>query len=163
MPKNTFNCILQHPQFLSIFFCQSILKLEPVNICYRYKTPFFAFQVLINENLYEPRAIAVAPSLGWMFWSDWFEKEPKIERASLDGSDRVLLVSERLGWPNGIALDIEANKLYWGDASTHKIEVNIVDPFIKPLNEWQYLIIILVLYPKTLPAAYSPEQLSRNM
>lgn len=58
-----------------------------------------------------------------MFWSDWNEKRPKIERANLDGSNRVVLVSEKLAWPNGIALDVVYNKLYWGDARTHKIEV----------------------------------------
>lgn len=82
-------------------------------------------KILINEDLNSPRAIALAPSLGWMFWSDWYIKKPKIERASLDGSDRVQLVSEHLGWPNGIALDIKAQKIYWGDAFTHKIEVRI--------------------------------------
>lgn len=61
-----------------------------------------------------------------MFWSDWNEKKPKIERANLDGSGRVLLVYEKLTWPNGIALDTVKNKLYWGDARTHKIEVIIL-------------------------------------
>ena len=80
-------------------------------------------QVLINEDLFEPRAIAVAPEKGWMFWSDWYEKAPKIERASLDGSSRVRLIDKELGWPNGIALDLEGDKIYWCDAKTDKIEV----------------------------------------
>ncbi|XP_063530568.1 low-density lipoprotein receptor-related protein 6 [Cydia strobilella] len=84
-------------------------------------------KVIIYEDLYEPRAIAVHPTAGWMFWSDWYEKRPKIERASLDGSGRVVLVSEKLMWPNGIALDTVNNKLYWGDARTHKIEVCNMD------------------------------------
>lgn len=58
-------------------------------------------KVLINEFLDEPRAIALAPQLGWMFWSDWNEKKPKIERASLDGTERVVLIQDSLGWPNG--------------------------------------------------------------
>lgn len=61
-----------------------------------------------------------------MFWSDWNEKKPKIERANLDGSDRTLLISEALTWPNGMALDVATNKLYWGDAKTHKIEVMLL-------------------------------------
>lgn len=80
-------------------------------------------KVLINTELVEPRAIAVAPDEGLMFWSDWNEKKPKIERAALDGSLRGILVSERLGWPNGIALDVHAKKLYWCDAKTDSIEV----------------------------------------
>jgi low density lipoprotein receptor-related protein 5/6 len=67
-------------------------------------------RVLIHDNLEEPRDVAVAPTLGWMFWSDW-GKKPKIERASLDGTERVVLVSDDLGWPNGIALDVEMKKI----------------------------------------------------
>lgn len=63
------------------------------------------------------------PTAGLMFWSDWNEKTPKIERANLDGSGRILLVSETVSWPNGMAIDVITNKLYWGDAKTHKIEV----------------------------------------
>ena len=59
---------------------------------------------MISENLDEPRALALDPEAGWMFWTDW-GKEPKIERAAMDGSERTLLVTTQLGWPNGIALD----------------------------------------------------------
>lgn len=84
-------------------------------------------KAIINEHLEEPRAIALASPLGWMFWSDWNEKNPKVERASLDGSERVVLVSDGLGWPNGIAVDIDAKKIYWCDAKTDKIEVANMD------------------------------------
>lgn len=57
-----------------------------------------------------------------MFWSDWGER-PKIERANLDGTDRLVLLNTSLGWPNGLALDYATGKLYWGDAKTDKIEV----------------------------------------
>ncbi|XP_058464924.1 low-density lipoprotein receptor-related protein 6 [Malaya genurostris] len=84
-------------------------------------------RVLIYENLEEPRAIALAPTLGWMFWSDWSEKDPKIERSSLDGTERVLIVQQNLGWPNGIALDVDARKIYWCDAKLDRIEVANMD------------------------------------
>ena len=90
----------------------------------------FIVQVLINEDLYEPRAIALAPEEGWMFWSDWNDKKPKIERAALDGSERVILVEQNLGWPNGIALDLENGKIYWCDAKTDKIEVRVIYVYI---------------------------------
>lgn len=79
-------------------------------------------RAIISDNLVEPRAIAVAPEIGWLFWSDWYEKSPKIERANLDGSERVVLVRDDLGWPNGITLDLSGNKLYWCDARNDKIE-----------------------------------------
>lgn len=58
----------------------------------------------------------------YMYWTDWGES-PKIECAYLDGSERRVLVNTSLGWPNGLALDLEEDKLYWGDAKTDKIEV----------------------------------------
>lgn len=59
-----------------------------------------------------------------MYWTDWGE-HPKIERANLDGTDRLVLLNSSLGWPNGLALDHTAGKLYWGDAKTDKIEVSL--------------------------------------
>lgn len=57
-----------------------------------------------------------------MYWTDWGEV-PKIERADLDGMERVVMVNTSLGWPNGLALDYEERKIYWGDAKTDMIEV----------------------------------------
>lgn len=65
-------------------------------------------------------------SCSYMYWTDWGEK-PKIERANLDGSDRLTLLNTSLGWPNGLAIDYTAGKLYWGDAKTDKIEVSAAD------------------------------------
>ena len=56
-----------------------------------------------------------------MYWSDW-GKKPKIERANLDGTDRLVLVDSNLGWPNGLAVDMLGGRLYWGDAKTDHIE-----------------------------------------
>jgi hypothetical protein len=58
-----------------------------------------------------------------MYWTDWGEN-PKIECANLDGRERHVLVNTSLGWPNGLALDLQEGKLYWGDAKTDKIEVS---------------------------------------
>lgn len=84
-----------------------------------------------------------------MFWSDWSEKKPKIERANMDGSGRTILVSENLTWPNGIALDVVTNKLYWGDARTHKIEVlkEIFYTGLKKLNHVFFLLLLICMGP----------------
>lgn len=65
-----------------------------------------------------------------MYWTDWGEM-PKIERANLDGTDRVVLLNTSLGWPNGLAIDYIAGKLYWGDAKTDKIEVSQLTFYFK--------------------------------
>lgn len=44
-------------------------------------------KTLFKSELQEPRAIAVYPSEGWMFWTDWGQRA-KIERAGMDGNRR---------------------------------------------------------------------------
>lgn len=56
-----------------------------------------------------------------MYWSDW-GKNSMIEKSSMDGTNRIALVSEDLGWPNGLAVDSNEGKLYWADAKLDVIE-----------------------------------------
>eukprot|EP00088_Acartia_fossae_P049883 TRINITY_DN5531_c0_g1_i10.p1 TRINITY_DN5531_c0_g1~~TRINITY_DN5531_c0_g1_i10.p1 ORF type:complete len:915 (-),score=202.11 TRINITY_DN5531_c0_g1_i10:693-3437(-) len=81
---------------------------------------------IVTESIEEPRSLAVKPSRGWLFWSDW-GKLPRIEMASMDGSNRDILVTENILWPNGITLDPAHDTLYWVDAKLHTISrVNIL-------------------------------------
>lgn len=61
-----------------------------------------------------------------MYWTDW-GAVAKIERASMDGSDRRVLHSTGLTWPNGLTIDYPAQKIYWADASLDRIEYSNVD------------------------------------
>ncbi len=61
-----------------------------------------------------------------MYWTDVGGK-PRIERANLYGSDRIVLVNDSLGWPNWLLLDLDERKMYWGDAKNDKIEVANMD------------------------------------
>lgn len=63
---------------------------------------------------------------GYMYWSDW-GKKPQIERAAMDGTMRVTLISLNLTWPNGLAIDHLAGKLYWTDGGTKAIECSNLD------------------------------------
>uniref|UniRef100_A0A914XU34 Uncharacterized protein n=1 Tax=Panagrolaimus superbus TaxID=310955 RepID=A0A914XU34_9BILA len=77
-------------------------------------------QILFNTSLEEPRAIAVDPTAGLLFWSDWGTQ--KIERAGMDGKDRVEVISgDAVRWPNGLAVDIYDQRIYWADAKTKAI------------------------------------------
>ena len=40
----------------------------------------------------------------------------------MDGRNRHVIVSVDLVWPNGLAIDIESQSLYWADAMLDKIE-----------------------------------------
>ncbi|GIY75808.1 low-density lipoprotein receptor-related protein 6 [Caerostris extrusa] len=74
-------------------------------------------KVLFWSNLDQPRSIALVPTDGWMFWTDWGES-PKIEKASMNGDQhsRVAIVTHGISWPNGIAIDYDTKRLYWTDA-----------------------------------------------
>ncbi|CAG9855512.1 unnamed protein product [Phyllotreta striolata] len=77
-------------------------------------------KVLVRDGLEEPRAIALNPMEGWLFWTDW-GKEPKIERAGMDGSHRQSIVTFDVIWPNGLTLDLVKRKVYWVDAKLNSI------------------------------------------
>ena len=76
--------------------------------------------VFLLPDLEEPRAIAVYPEKGWLFWSDWGEN-PRIERAGMDGSHRSVIVDKSVRWPNGIALDLASDRIYWVDAKLNLV------------------------------------------
>jgi sugar lactone lactonase YvrE len=56
-----------------------------------------------------------------MFWSDWGDNA-RIERAWMDGTNRDVIVSTDLGWPNGLAIDTAEKRIYWCDAKLDRIE-----------------------------------------
>ncbi|XP_057292961.1 low-density lipoprotein receptor-related protein 6-like isoform X2 [Hydractinia symbiolongicarpus] len=80
-----------------------------------------AHTVIIDSNLKEPRGLAVDPTEGRLYWSDWGD-EAKIEAADLDGKNRVVLVNTSLKWPNGISLDYQNQRLYWCDGGKGGLE-----------------------------------------
>ena len=61
-----------------------------------------------------------------MYWTDWGDVA-KIERAGMDGQRRTAIIDTDLVWPNGLAIDYTAQKLYWADANLDKIEYSNVD------------------------------------
>lgn len=56
-----------------------------------------------------------------MFWTDW-GATPKIETSTLNGTERVTLVTSNLQWPNGITLDRQNRLVFWVDAGTDRVE-----------------------------------------
>jgi len=72
-------------------------------------------KLIIEKNLDQPRALALLPQLGYMFWSDWGGK-PMIQRANMDGTDQKILIESDIAWPNSLTMDISTYTLYWVDA-----------------------------------------------
>ncbi|KPU81706.1 uncharacterized protein Dana_GF20504, isoform D [Drosophila ananassae] len=82
--------------------------------------------VIASCDLDKPRAVVVHPGEALTFWSDW-GPYPKIERAYMDGSERKIIISKGVTWPNGLAIDYPSRKIYWADAKQHAIEFSNLD------------------------------------
>ncbi|KAK9738878.1 Calcium-binding EGF domain [Popillia japonica] len=85
-------------------------------------------RTLITANLVNPRGIAVHPQRGKIFWSDWDRKNPKIEMANADGSDRqIFLNGTAVGLPNSLTIDFDTEHLCYADAGTKSIQCVDID------------------------------------
>lgn len=81
-------------------------------------------RTLVAGDMTSPRAIAVDPREGLMFWTDWDKSNPRIERCSMAGEQRQLIVRVDLlsgAWPNGLTLDYTMKRIYWTDARSDSI------------------------------------------
>lgn len=70
-----------------------------------------------------PRGLVIDPRAKsrYIFWTDW-GKWPRIERANLDGQNRTAIVTTKLYWPNGLAIDLIRERLYFADSHLDYIE-----------------------------------------
>ncbi|KAF6215988.1 hypothetical protein GE061_000325 [Apolygus lucorum] len=76
---------------------------------------------LITENLQKPRALVLDSTEGIMFFTDW-GVNARITKVGMDGSDPIDFVNDgTIRWPNGLAIDHGADRLYWADGYTGKI------------------------------------------
>lgn len=79
---------------------------------------------LISENISKPRSMAIDSRFGYLFWSDWEEEEPRIERSTLAGEERSAIFNlKQIGgaWPNGITLDYVKKRIFFLDARSKEI------------------------------------------
>ena len=92
------------------------------------------FRRTLLRNLKRPRAIVVHPNKGFVFYSEW-DRPANITRAYLDGTNLFVFRNIPLGWPNGLAIDFDADRLYWCDALLDHIQHSNLDGSdVKTLN-----------------------------
>ncbi|KAF5306597.1 hypothetical protein FQR65_LT18530 [Abscondita terminalis] len=88
-------------------------------------------RTLVAGDMESPRAIVLDPRDGFLFWSDWDNTAPRIERCSLAGLDRITVVRVDYvtdgAWPNGITLDYDTRRIYWIDARSDSIHTTKYD------------------------------------
>lgn len=78
--------------------------------------------VLKLGELDKPRGIAVDPCGMIVYFTNWRNDMPSIEKVYFSGYKREKIIVTGIQTPNSIAIDFKANKLYWGDARLDKIE-----------------------------------------
>lgn len=105
----------------NIYWCEKIretIEVSDVNGKFR--------KILIKTGLEEPRAIALDPFEGHMYWTDW-GGVPYIGRAGMDGSNFTILINTSLVWPNALTIDYVTRDIYWADAKEDYISVAKMD------------------------------------
>ncbi|KAJ2941219.1 hypothetical protein O0L34_g3415 [Tuta absoluta] len=70
----------------------------------------------------KPRGLDHDPCEHRLYWTNWNETSPSIQRAYTSGRELQTVVSTDILMPNGLALDHKAKKIYWADARLDKIE-----------------------------------------
>ncbi|UYV74241.1 LRP1B, partial [Cordylochernes scorpioides] len=78
--------------------------------------------VIVDVALSKPRGIALDPVAGLMFFSEWGNTPPHIQRARLDGSERTRLVEHKIVYPCGLTLDYPSEMVYWVDTYLDNVE-----------------------------------------
>nr|XP_026695954.1 low-density lipoprotein receptor-related protein 2-like isoform X2 [Ciona intestinalis] len=77
---------------------------------------------VLTEGLRQPRGLALDPTKGYMFLTDWYTATARLDRAYMDGSELYTLVDTSVGYPSGITLDFENTRVYWVDTKFDCVE-----------------------------------------
>ena len=69
---------------------------------------------MVSTGIDNPKSLAVDPVTGFIFWSD-LGAMTRIERAGLDGDNRLVIVSDFIMRPEGLCVDTVQLNIYWLD------------------------------------------------
>ncbi|XP_006815762.1 low-density lipoprotein receptor-related protein 6 [Saccoglossus kowalevskii] len=78
---------------------------------------------VLKTGFMRPLDLAVDPVNGKLYWADSSQYSNRIDSSSLAGED-VLTVAggtEDFGWPHGLTIDFDNNRLYWTDMAREAI------------------------------------------
>lgn len=76
-------------------------------------------KVLIWKDLDRPKSLLLSPNEAAFYWSNW-GAVPHIEKASLDGTHRLIIIHEVRA--QGLTLDFTENRLFWTNSDQKTIE-----------------------------------------
>lgn len=78
--------------------------------------------ILLNDSsLQEATSLAIDPLSGVLFLTDW-KYPPYIGRLSLDGNNFTKIITQDLGTPIGLTIDLVTKRIFWTDTHLKRIE-----------------------------------------
>lgn len=82
----------------------------------------FHRSVLLNESqLQEATSLAIDPLVGYIFLTDWYFP-PYIGRLSLDGRNFTKIITQDIGSPIGLTIDLITKRIFWTDTHLRRVE-----------------------------------------
>ena len=84
------------------------------------------------------------PQQGFIFFSEW-QRPANISRVNYNGTGLKRVRKQQLGWPNGVSIDYQADRLYWCDALLDRIQHSDFDG-----NDVQTIVGRFLLHPFSL-------------
>ncbi|XP_061191591.1 low-density lipoprotein receptor-related protein 6-like [Saccostrea echinata] len=84
------------------------------------------YKIVVQDDLFQPEGLTLDPEDGLMFFSD-NGVNPRIEKASMDGSDRTVIVHIGLLRVLSLTVDTVNNLLFWADFNRHTLVVSNYD------------------------------------
>ncbi|XP_056012123.1 low-density lipoprotein receptor-related protein 4-like [Ostrea edulis] len=103
----------------NLYWCDSLLDWIAMKPAYTSNNTIY--KVVVDKDMKQPEGIALDAEDGLMFFSD-NGPNPRIERASMDGSDRVVIAHTGLIRVLALSIDIVSNILYWADYGRHTLD-----------------------------------------
>ncbi|XP_065930460.1 uncharacterized protein [Magallana gigas] len=103
----------------NLYWCDSLLNWIAMKPAYNYNNTFY--KVIVQQDLNQPEGLALDPVNRFMFFSD-NDPNSRIEKATLDGRDRVVIVHRGLSRVLALTVDLDNKKLYWADYGRQTLE-----------------------------------------
>ncbi|NXW95113.1 LRP2 protein, partial [Alopecoenas beccarii] len=72
------------------------------------------YTVVMDGDLDRPHSLVLQPLAGLLYWSE-VGSHPRLMKATMDGSQRHVLLAQELGWPTALALDLPTWRIFWLD------------------------------------------------
>lgn len=103
----------------NLYWCDTYLNWIAMKPAYNFNDSIY--KVIVQKDLNQPEGLALDSEDRFMFFSDNYPNA-RIEKSSLDGQNRQVIVFRGLLLVRALTVDTANNKLYWADRQKQTIE-----------------------------------------